>query len=59
VLDILIKTFNDEDMKEDEDAKSYLSAFSALKKTVIVSENSKDWLAASAADNLTGACGIE
>ncbi len=59
VLDILIKTFNDEDMKEDEDAIAYLSAFSKLQKTLIVSENSRDWLVTSAADNLSGACEVK
>lgn len=59
VLDILVKTFNDEDMKNDQDAIAYLSSFSTLQKTLIVSENSNDWLAASAADNIGGGCAIE
>jgi len=46
-------------MNEDRDSIVYLSSFSALLKTLIVSENSKDWLVASVDDNVTGACGIK
>ena len=56
VLDILEHTFPNGQFEDDEEVKSYLSKFSVLKGTLIVSENSRDWLVASAADNLSGVC---
>jgi hypothetical protein len=56
VLDILEHTFPNDQFEDDTEVRTYWGKFSPLKGTPIVSENLRDWLVASAADNLSGAC---
>src|SRR5690606_6370088 len=58
VLDIILHTFDDLEMRTHADVKDYIDDFRGIRNSIILSENSRDWLLTSTGDALTSSCEI-